>query len=71
VAPTLLGDGYIEAIDSLDIERNAQRQRQAKLGIAGTVVNAPVLEAERSIPKMQVGRFGWKSQHSSSDVRLR
>ncbi len=65
VSLSLLGDGYIEAINSHDIEQNAKRQRQANLGIAGVVVNAPVLETSGSQPKMQVGRFGWKSQHSS------
>jgi CxxC motif-containing protein (DUF1111 family) len=61
----LLGDGYIEAIDSWDIEENARQQREAKIGIAGVVVSAPVLEASGSHPEMRVGRFGWKSQHSS------
>jgi CxxC motif-containing protein (DUF1111 family) len=65
IALSLLGDGYIEAIDSHDIEQKAQQQRQAGLGIAGMTVNAPVLEISTSSNKMQVGRFGWKSQHSS------
>jgi CxxC motif-containing protein (DUF1111 family) len=62
---SLLGDGYIEAIDSRDIEQNSQRQRRSNLGIAGVVVSAPVLEASGSSSKMQTGRFGWKSQQSS------
>jgi CxxC motif-containing protein (DUF1111 family) len=65
VSLSLLGDGQIEAIDGRDIEQNARQQRQGNMGIAGVVVNAPVLEASGSQPKMQVGRFGWKSQHSS------
>src|ERR1700722_6506787 len=65
VSLNLLGDGYIEAIDSWDIEQNAGRQRQANFGITGAPVSAPVLEASGSQPKMQVGRFGWKNQHSS------
>jgi CxxC motif-containing protein (DUF1111 family) len=65
VSLSLLGDGYIEAVDSAYIERNSTRQRQAHLGIAGVIVSAPVLEARGSKPKMQLGRFGWKSQHSS------
>ena len=65
ISLNLLGDGYIEAIDSRDIERNANRERQTSIGIVGVVVNAPVLEAGGSKPKMQMGRFGWKSQHSS------
>ena len=35
VSPNLLGDGYIEVIDTRDIEQNAQQQRQANFGIAG------------------------------------
>jgi Di-haem oxidoreductase, putative peroxidase len=65
VSLSLLGDGYIEAIDSRDIEQNAKQQLQANVWIAGVVVSAPVLEASGSEPTMQVGRFGWKSQHSS------
>jgi len=62
---SLLGDGYIEAIDGRDIEQNAQQQGHANSGIAGVSVSVPVLEASGSSTKMQVGRFGWKSQHSS------
>jgi len=65
VAVSLLGDGYVEAIDSHNIEQNAQQQRQANLGIAGAVVSALVLEGNGDQSRMQVGRFGWKSQHSS------
>lgn len=65
ISLSLLGDGYVEAIDSRDIERNLQQQRQNNLGIAGTLVNAPIFEAGPPTIPMQVGRFGWKSQHSS------
>jgi len=65
VSLNLLGDGYIEGIDDRDIYQNAQQQRQANSRIAGEVASAPVLEASGSETKMQVGRFGWKSQHSS------
>ena len=65
VSLNLLGDGYIEAIDSRDIEQNAKKQRQTNLRIAGVAVNAPLLEASGSPVKIQTGRFGWKSQHSS------
>ena len=51
VSLSLLGDGYIEAIDSHDIEQNTQRQRQANLGIAGVVVAVPVLEASGAEPE--------------------
>jgi len=54
-----------EAIDGRDIENNGQQQRQSYLGIVGAVINSPVLEASGSPTKMQVGRFGWKSHHSS------
>jgi len=65
ISVNLLGDGYIEAIDGSDIERNAKQQIQSDLGIAGMAVSAPALEAVGSKSAMQVGRFGWKSQHAS------
>lgn len=66
ISLNLLGDGYVEAVDSRDIEQIAQQQRRANSGIAGAVTGAPVLEASGPHPpKKQVGRFGWKSQHSS------
>jgi CxxC motif-containing protein (DUF1111 family) len=65
VSINLLGDGYIEAIGSHDIEQNAQLQRRANRGIAGLVVRAPVLEENGPPTEMQAGRFGWKSQHGS------
>jgi CxxC motif-containing protein (DUF1111 family) len=65
ISPSLLGDGYIEAIDSRAIEQTAERQRLIGIGIEGTVVTAPALETAGSQFRMDVGRFGWKSQHSS------
>jgi len=65
ISLSLLGDGYVEAIDSHDIEQSVQQERQANLGIAGVTLNPPILEAIGSSTKMQAGRFGWKSQHSS------
>jgi hypothetical protein len=62
VSLSLLGDGYIEAIDNRDIEQNTRQQRQANLGIGGVVVSAPLLEGAWAPAKMQTGRFGWKSQ---------
>jgi hypothetical protein len=38
VWPTLLGDGYVEAIDSHDLEQSVRQQRQSNLGIGGAVV---------------------------------
>jgi hypothetical protein len=58
VSLSLLGDGYVEAVDSRDIEQNAQQQSQANLGITGVIMSAPVLEASGSSPNTQVGRFG-------------
>jgi CxxC motif-containing protein (DUF1111 family) len=65
ISLSLLGDGYIEAIDSRDIQQNVKQERLADFGIAGEAVIALVLEAVGPQPAMQVGRFGWKSQHSS------
>jgi CxxC motif-containing protein (DUF1111 family) len=57
VSLSLLGDGYIEL--------NARRQRETNQGITGVAVAAPLLEVRGISPVMEVGRFGWKSQHSS------
>jgi hypothetical protein len=65
ISLSLLGDGYIEAIDGDDIERNAKQQIQSNLGIAGMAVSAPAMEAVAPNSQMQAGRFGWKSQHAS------
>src|SRR5258708_31987298 len=54
ISLNLLGDGYIEAIDSRDIKQNAKQQRRANLGITGVVVRAPVLEPLGSPPKNQL-----------------
>jgi CxxC motif-containing protein (DUF1111 family) len=65
VSVSLRGDGYVEVIDVRYFEQNSLLQGQTDLGIAGAIVSAPILEASGSSAKMQVGRFGWKSQHSS------
>jgi CxxC motif-containing protein (DUF1111 family) len=65
VSLSLLGDGYVEVINSADIELNERRQRELNQGITGVTVAAPVLEAPGVSPVMEAGRFGWKSQHSS------
>jgi CxxC motif-containing protein (DUF1111 family) len=65
ISLSLLGDGYIEAIDGGAIERDVQQEREANLGISGIAARAPALEAGAMRPKMSLGRFGWKSQHSS------
>jgi hypothetical protein len=64
VSLNLLGDGLIEAIADEDIARNAESQRQAQGGFRGVTASAPVLETNGHLPLMEVGRFGWKSQHS-------
>ena len=54
-----IGDGFIEAIDSNDIE--AVRRAQPA-GFAGTRINVAVVEAGGAL---RTGRFGWKAQHAS------
>ncbi|HZP62162.1 MAG TPA: di-heme oxidoredictase family protein [Terriglobales bacterium] len=65
VSINLLGNGFIEAIADEDLRRNAAEQRASKDGIAGNLVYAPVLESISTHSETRVGRFGWKSQHSS------
>jgi CxxC motif-containing protein (DUF1111 family) len=60
---SLLGDGFVEAIDDKTLINIAIAQRLATGGrIAGEVIQVPVLEASG---KFRVGRFGWKDQHAS------
>ncbi len=54
-----IGDGFIEAIDSNDIE-DVRRAQLA--GFQGTRIDVPVVEAGGLT---RTGRFGWKNQHSS------
>jgi CxxC motif-containing protein (DUF1111 family) len=59
----LMGDGFVEAIDSntlLNIANNQPGQSGGQ--IAGTFIQVPVLEAPGSV---RGGRFGWKNQHAS------
>jgi len=55
----VIGDGFIEAIDSNDL--NANRLSQPA-GFVGTLIQVPVVEAGGAI---RAGRFGWKNQHAS------
>jgi len=55
----VLGDGYVEAIDSNTLVAIANRQ---PFGMRGQVIVVPVLEAGG---RTRVGRFGWKNQHAS------
>jgi CxxC motif-containing protein (DUF1111 family) len=62
-ATSVLGDGYVEAIDDATLLAIASSQQEASNGrIAGVAVMVPVVEAGNIL---RVGRFGWKSQHAS------
>ncbi len=62
-ATSILGDGYMEAIDDSTLLAIANSQREKSTGrIAGVAVMVPVAEAGNIL---RVGRFGWKSQHAS------
>jgi CxxC motif-containing protein (DUF1111 family) len=62
-ATSLLGDGYVEAIDDSTLLAMAKSQREKSNGrIAGVAVMVPIAEAGNIL---RVGRFGWKSQHAS------
>ena len=59
----VLGDGFVEAIDSntlLAIARNQPTQSGGR--IAGQFIQVPVMEAPGQI---RAGRFGWKNQQAS------
>lgn len=60
---SVLGDGFVEAIDDellLDIARNQPRLSGG--AIAGQAIRVPLLEAPG---QTRIGRFGWKNQHAS------
>lgn len=56
---SILGDGFVEAIP--DSAFNDIQARQP-LGMKGTIIQVPVLEAPGTT---RIGRFGWKDQHAS------
>jgi CxxC motif-containing protein (DUF1111 family) len=59
----ILGDGFVEAIDSNTLAAIANNQRNQSGGrIAGEFIQVPVLEAPGN---NRGGRFGWKNQHAS------
>lgn len=59
----LLGDGFIEAIDSNTLQSIANAQPgQSGNAIAGQLIQVPVLEAPGN---NRAGRFGWKNQQAS------
>ncbi len=59
----VLGDGFVEAIDSNTLYQISLNQPNQSGGqIAGEFIQVPVLEAPNQI---RGGRFGWKNQHAS------
>ena len=56
---SLLGDGFVEAIDSNTLQNISNAQPAAQ---RGSVIQVPVLEASGNT---RVGRFGWKNQQAS------
>jgi CxxC motif-containing protein (DUF1111 family) len=60
---SVLGDGFVEAIDDNTLIAVAHAQpRQSDGRIGGLVVQVAVSEANGAL---RVGRFGWKNQHAS------
>jgi CxxC motif-containing protein (DUF1111 family) len=56
---SVLGDGFVEAIDSNTLLAISNSQAA---GLRGTFIQVPVLEANGAL---RAGRFGWKNQHAS------
>jgi CxxC motif-containing protein (DUF1111 family) len=59
LALSLMGDGFVEAVDSVTLQNLAASQPAAQ---RGTVISVPVLETAGTT---RVGRFGWKNQQAS------
>jgi CxxC motif-containing protein (DUF1111 family) len=61
---SLLGDGFVEAVDDATLVGISQTQCKRTGGgkICGLVLYVPILESPGAT---RVGRFGWKSQHAS------
>ncbi|HEX7992870.1 MAG TPA: di-heme oxidoredictase family protein [Streptosporangiaceae bacterium] len=59
LSPSLMGDGFVEAIDSNTLVAIATAQ---PAGQRGMVIQVPVVEAPGN---NRVGRFGWKNQNCS------
>jgi len=63
ISLSVLGDGYVEAIDDQTLLNIARNQVQQTGGaVSGQAILVPILEAPGTT---RVGRFGWKSQHAS------
>ena len=59
----VLGDGFVEAIDSNTLQAIANNQPGQSGGqIAGQLIQVPVAEANGAL---RAGRFGWKNQQAS------
>jgi hypothetical protein len=60
---SLLGDGFIEAVDDQTLVNLAEQQcKSSHKKICGQILRVPIVEAPG---QMGVGRFGWKDQHAS------
>ncbi len=63
VTTSILGDGFIEAIDDDTLRAIAREQPKKSNGrIAGQAIEVPVMESPGI---KRVGRFGWKNSHAS------
>jgi CxxC motif-containing protein (DUF1111 family) len=59
---SILGDGFVEAIDDSTLQSLAAQQSALSKGkIHGEFIQVPVFEAG----ELRGGRFGWKNQHAS------
>jgi CxxC motif-containing protein (DUF1111 family) len=56
---SILGDGFVEAVDSNDLQDGASAQPSS---VRGTFIQVPVAEAPG---QRRGGRFGWKNQQAS------
>jgi CxxC motif-containing protein (DUF1111 family) len=59
---SILGDGFVEAVDDATLIGISQSQCKKGGKICGLIVYDPVLESPGNT---RVGRFGWKNQHAS------
>ena len=63
---SILGDGFVEAIDDNTLLAIANQQPSLSGGkIHGELIQVPVLEAPPGHTQTRAGRFGWKDQHGS------
>jgi CxxC motif-containing protein (DUF1111 family) len=63
VTTSILGDGFVEAIDDNTLRRIASEQPKKSQGrITGLAIEVAVIESPGT---KRVGRFGWKNSHAS------